>query len=410
MGRMGLVVQKFGGTSVADAECIKRVARRVVARKRAGDDVVVVVSARGDTTDELVELAYEITDRPSEREFDVLLSTGEQISIALLAMAIHAEGEDAVSFTGPQIRIITDSAFGKARIRSIDTSRILEALGRKHVVIVAGFQGMDSSGDITTLGRGGSDTTAVALAAVLGCPCEIYTDVDGVYTADPRIVKEAVKLNRLSYDEMLEMASMGAKVLQHRSVEFAKKYSVPLQVRSTFTEEEGTWVVEEDEHMEDVVVRGVTINTSEARITVAGVPDRPGIAAEICGVLAKAHINIDMIIQAGSQAGHSDMSFTVTKGDLPKAKEVLAPVVKKLGASSLTADENIAKVSLVGVGMRSHEGVAVRMFSALAGAGINIQMISTSEIKISCVVDGSRAEDALRAVHKAFETEMAAGG
>lgn len=406
---MGLVVQKFGGTSVADADCIKRVARRVVSRKRSGDDVVVVVSARGDTTDELLKLAYEITDRPNERELDVLLSTGEQISIALLAMAIHAQGEDAVSFTGPQIRIVTDSAFGKARIRSIDTTRILEALKGGNVVIVAGFQGMDPAGNITTLGRGGSDTTAVALAAVLGCPCEIYTDVDGVYTADPRVVPEARKIRRLSYDEMLEMASLGAKVLQHRAVEFAKKYSVPLQVRSTFTQEEGTWVVEEDASMEDVAVRGVTLNESEARISVLGVPDKPGIAAEICGALADAHINIDMIVQSGSQAGLSDMSFTVLKGDLAKAKEVLAPIVKKLGAAGLVADENIAKVSLVGVGMRSHEGIAARMFSALAKAGINIEMISTSEIKISCVIDGTRAQDAVKAVHKAFEAELTAG-
>lgn len=406
---MGLVVQKFGGTSVADADCIKRVARRVVSRKRSGDDVVVVVSARGDTTDELLKLAYEITDRPNERELDVLLSTGEQISIALLAMAIHAEGEDAVSFTGPQIRIVTDSAFGKARIRSIDTTRILEALKDGNIVIVAGFQGMDPAGNITTLGRGGSDTTAVALAAVLGCPCEIYTDVDGVYTADPRVVPDARKIRRLSYDEMLEMASLGAKVLQHRAVEFAKKYSVPLQVRSTFTQEEGTWIVEEDASMEDVAVRGVTLNESEARITVLGVPDKPGIAAEICGALADAHINIDMIVQSGSQAGLSDMSFTVLRGDLGKAKEVLTPIVKKLGAAGLVADENIAKVSLVGVGMRSHEGIAARMFSALAKAGINIEMISTSEIKISCVIDGTRAQDAVKAVHKAFEAELTAG-
>lgn len=404
-----MVVQKFGGTSVADADCIKRVARRVVSRKRSGDDVVVVVSARGDTTDELLKLAYEITDRPNERELDVLLSTGEQISIALLAMAIHAEGEDAVSFTGPQIRIVTDSAFGKARIRSIDTTRILEALKDGNIVIVAGFQGMDPAGNITTLGRGGSDTTAVALAAVLGCPCEIYTDVDGVYTADPRVVPDARKIRRLSYDEMLEMASLGAKVLQHRAVEFAKKYSVPLQVRSTFTQEEGTWIVEEDASMEDVAVRGVTLNESEARITVLGVPDKPGIAAEICGALADAHINIDMIVQSGSQAGLSDMSFTVLRGDLGKAKEVLTPIVKKLGAAGLVADENIAKVSLVGVGMRSHEGIAARMFSALAKAGINIEMISTSEIKISCVIDGTRAQDAVKAVHKAFEAELTAG-
>ena len=403
---MSIIVQKFGGTSVADTERIKKVAERVVRTRRAGYDVVMVVSARGKTTDELYTLAYEITDSPAKRELDMLVSTGEQISAALVAMAVNALGEKAISFLAHQVHIHTDSAHQSARIRKVDCERIVAALEERNVVIVAGFQGIDEKGNITTLGRGGSDTTAVALAAALEAEvCEIYTDVDGVYTTDPRIVPEAKKVDSLSYDEMLELASLGAGVLHNRSVEFAKRYAVPIHVRSSFSEEEGTRIIEEVKKMEDILVRAAALAKDEAKLTIRGVPDKPGIAAKICHSLAEKNINIDMIVQNTSSDNLTDFSFTVSKADLDDASRVTEEIRKEIGAKSVQADEKIAKLSVVGVGMRSHVGVAEKMFSALAEKKINIQMISTSEIKISVVIDEERAEEALRAVHKAFELD-----
>lgn len=404
---MALIVQKYGGSSVADAGRIQAVARRVLDTQRAGNEVVVVVSARGDTTDELVAMAAEITSRPPPREMDMLLATGEQQSIALLSMALHELGGAAISLTGVQAAIVTDSVFGKARIRGIRPDRVRRELDQERIVIVAGFQGVDEHDNITTLGRGGSDTTAVAVAvAVEADLCEIYTDVDGVYTADPRIVPNARKLERISHDEMLELASLGAGVLQSRSVEFAKKFGMPLVVRSSFTDAPGTEVCEESKLMEDmegVRIRGAAINKGEAKVTVVGVPDRPGVAAKLFTALANQHVNVDMVVQNVSHEGRTDMSFTVAHGDLEAAVEAVDALVEELGARQVVSDHNIAKISVVGIGMRSHFGIAAKMFQALADAGINIQMISTSEIKISIVVSRDDGEAALRVVHDAFE-------
>ena len=403
---MALIVQKFGGTSVADAKRIKAVARRVLDTQRAGSRVVVVVSARGGMTDELIALANEVSAHPPSREMDMLLATGEQQSIALLAMALHELGGAAVSLTGVQVGILTDNVYGKARIRGIKRDRVLGELDEGRIVIVAGFQGVDDHNNITTLGRGGSDTTAVAVAVAIGADlCEIYTDVDGVYTADPRIVPNARKLERISHDEMLELASMGAGVLQSRSVEFAKKFGMPLCVRSSFSDAPGTIVCEESEAMEDmegVSIRGAAINKGEAKVSIVGVPDRPGVAARIFGLLAENHINVDMIVQNISHEERADMSFTVAHGDLENAVKVCQALADELGAAEALGDHNVAKVSVVGVGMRSHFGIASKMFQALADAGINIQMISTSEIKISAVVDADHGDEALRVLHDAF--------
>lgn len=401
---MGLIVQKFGGSSVANTEKIMNVARRVVETRRQGNSVVVVVSALGDTTDELIDLAHQITKDPEDREMDMLLSTGEQISVALLAMAIHTLGEQAISFTGAQVGILTDSTHTKAKIVKISGDRIKEQLERGKIVIVAGFQGADGDENITTLGRGGSDTTGVALAAALKADaCEIFTDVEGVYTTDPRIVKNARKIPVISYDEMLEMASLGAKVMQARSIEMAKKFGVVIHVRSSFSKVEGTLIKEEGEEMEDVLVRAVTVNKDEAKITILGVPDRPGIAAKIFKHVSEKNINIDMIIQNVSEKGFTDMSFTVMKEDLRKAMKALNEISKEIGCAGIKSDENMAKVSVVGVGMRSHTGVAATMFEALASKGINIGMISTSEIKISCVIDAKDANAAVKTIHEKFK-------
>ncbi|MBU3911687.1 MAG: aspartate kinase [Candidatus Omnitrophica bacterium] len=398
-----IVVQKYGGSSVANIERIKKVAERVVGYRRKGHKVVVVVSALGDTTDELLKLAHGITESPSERELDMLISTGEQVSVALLAMAIHKLGFDAISFTGAQVGIVTDRSHTKARIVDISADRIRKELKKGRVVIVAGFQGINPDQEITTLGRGGSDITAVALAKTLNASsCEIYTDVEGVYTADPRIVKDAVKLSRISYEEMLELASLGAQVMQARSMEVAKKFSVPLHIRSSFTSKTGTIISKEVKAMEEVLVSGVTMNKGEAKVTICDVPDRPGIAAYIFKDLAKADINVDMIIQNISRTGYTDMSFTVPLSELNRCKKAVEGVAKKVKAKDAIYNSEIAKVSIVGVGMKSHSGVAAKMFEALASKKINIDMISTSEIKISCVIKKNRAEDAVRALHGAF--------
>ncbi len=401
---MPLIVQKFGGTSIADVEKIKNVARRVVSYKEAGHQVLVVVSAMGQETDRLQALADRISPNPSERELDMLLSTGEQVSIALLAMAIHSLGYEAKSFTGHQVRIITDSSYTKARILRVDAERIKEELDSGQIVIVAGFQGMDEQREITTLGRGGSDITALALAATMKAKvCEVYTDVDGVYTTDPSIVPEARKIERISYDEMLELASLGAKVLQIRSVEFAKKHRVTIHVRSSFNEQEGTWVLEEETSMEEVVVRGVAHNTDETKITVKGVPDRPGLAAMIFERVAENDIVVDMIIQNVGEDGLADISFTVPKSDSNKAMGILEELAKEQGLGDIKCNPKISKLSVVGVGMRSHSGVAAKMFGSLAKEGINIMMISTSEIAISCVIDSKYTELGVRTLHSAFD-------
>jgi len=398
-----LVVQKYGGTSVGNTERLKNVAKRVVSTKAEGNDVVVVVSALGDTTDELIRQAYEICENPPEREIDVLLSTGEQASSALLAMAIEELGRPAVSFTGAQCGMLTDSSHTKAKIVEVRGDRIMAELEKGSIVIVAGFQGMSANGDITTLGRGGSDTTAVALASQLQAEvCEIYTDVDGVFTADPRIVPTAAKLPTISYEEMLEMAATGAKVLQLRSVEFARNYGVKLHVRSSFSDADGTVVKEADESMEQAIVSGVTHDEGEAKVTLLGVPDRPGVAASVFRRLADAMVNVDMIIQNVSEQGLTDISFTVGKEDLQRAKATVSAIVQELGAKGASYDENIAKVTLVGAGMRSHPGVAADMFGVLADRGINIEMISTSSIKISCVIDAGRVAEAVQALHDEF--------
>ena len=399
----GLVVKKFGGTSLATIDLIKRAARRVVEAKRRGERVIAVVSARGHTTDELLALAHQVSPAPPRRELDMLIATGEQQSVALMAMAIHELGEPAISFAAGQIGIYTDRQHTRARIINIDPRRILRELEQDRVVMVAGFQGVDEEHNITTLGRGGSDTTAVALAGVLGAElCEIYTDVDGVYTADPRLVPQARKLPRITYDEMLELASLGAAVMHARSLEFAKKYQVPLCVRSSFHDGPGTFIVEEAEDMEQVVVRGAALNTGEAKLTLHQVPDRPGVAAAICERLGRHGINMDMIVQNTGEDGLTDFSFTVAKRDLAESLAAVQEAARDVGAKRVSSDPHIAKVSVVGVGMRMHSGVAAKMFRALAEANVNIQMISTSEIKISCVVDAEDGPRALAVVHAAF--------
>ena len=401
---MALVVQKYGGTSVGDVERIRNVARRVLNTKNQGHELVVVVSAMAGETDKLIHLAQQITSAPDERELDVLVSTGEQVSIALLAMALKSMGCDSKSYLGSQIKIATDSVFGKARITSIDSEKIRQDLRDGRVVVVAGFQGVDDSGNITTLGRGGSDTSAVAVAAALEADvCEIYTDVDGVYTTDPNVYPKARKLSKISYDEMLEMASLGAKVLQIRSVEFAKKYDVPIHVRSSFNDNPGTIVCKEDKEMEKVVVSGVTYNKNEAKIEVMRLPDVPGAAAKLFKPIADANIVVDMIIQTSStEKGCADVAFTVPKSDFAKTLQIVKETNKGLGEKEVKFNEDIAKISIVGVGMRSHSNVATQMFSALAKEGINIQMISTSEIKISCIIDSKYTELAVRALHDTF--------
>jgi aspartate kinase len=401
---MALIVQKFGGTSVGDVERIRRVAERVVKTQRAGNDVVVIVSAMAGETDALVALAREMAAEPPPREYDVLLSTGEQKTIALLAMAIQGLGAHAESFTGGQLGMRTDSDHTRARIVDVDTERVRRSLGEGNVVVVAGFQGTDDEGNITTLGRGGSDTSAVAVAAALEADaCEIYTDVDGVFTTDPNMVPTAHKLDRVSYDEMLEMASLGAKVLQIRAVKFGKRYRVPIHVRSSFHELEGTWVVEEEDVMEKLVVSGVTYNRDEAKITLFGVPDQPGVAAKVFGPLSQAGVVVDVIVQNVSTQGHTDITFTCARGDLSRALPIVEKVRAELEAEGVTSDDSISKVSVVGLGMKDHAGVASRMFQVLCDEGINIQMINTSEIKISVVVGEKYTELACRALHEAFE-------
>jgi aspartate kinase len=404
-----LIVQKFGGTSVADSDKILAAARRAIQAHNRGDRVLVVVSARGHTTDELIALAKEITEAPPAREMDMLLSTGEQVSVALMAMAIESLGVPAISFTGAQIGLVTDSFHTKARIRNISTERMVQALGEGKIVIVAGFQGVDENYNITTLGRGGSDTTAVALAAVLGADgCEIYTDVDGVYTTDPRIVPEARKIDRISYDEMLELASLGAGVMHSRSIEFAKKYGVPIHVRSSFSDAPGTWIVDEEAaRRPGSPVTGAALAKDEARITILGVPDHPGVVHGIFRTIGASHLVVDMIVQNVATGGTTEVSFTVAKGDLPETLRAAEAAARDCGASGVTHDAEVAKVSAVGLGMRTGTGVATTMFEALARAGINIQMIATSEIKISVLVDRASAVPALRAVHQAFQLDRA---
>lgn len=401
---MGITVMKFGGTSVATADLVRRAAGRAIRAKEDGHDVVAVVSARGKTTDELIALAREITDRPDPREMDQLVSTGEQISIALMAMAIHAMGYGAISFTGGQVGLVTDSLHAKARIQSVDADRIRSEFAKGNIVIVAGFQGVDANRNVTTLGRGGSDTTAVALAAVIGADvCEIYTDVAGVFTADPRLVGSARKMDEIAYDEMLELASLGAGVMHSRAVEFGKKYRIPIHVRSSLTDEPGTMIVEEVSRMEKVTVRGAALTKDLAKVTIRSVPDRPGVAARIFHAIASANVAVDDIIQNVSRDGTTDVSFTVAAGDLPATLTEAEALVRDLGAQAVLTDAQVAKVSVVGIGMRSQTGVAEAMFKALAEAKINIQMITTSEIKISCIIDSDHGEQALRVMHDAFD-------
>jgi aspartate kinase len=403
---VALIVQKYGGTSVGDLARIRNVAQRAAKTRREGNDLVVVVSAMAGETDRLIRLAQEASEIPNLREYDSLISTGEQVSAALLAITLQSMGIPAKSLLGPQIRVLTDSAFSVARIREVETARLRRELKAGRVPVVTGFQGVDSEGNITTLGRGGSDTTGVAVAAALKADvCEIYTDVDGVYTTDPNICPEARKISRISYDEMMEMASLGAKVLQIRSVEFAKKYNVPIHVRSSFNDKSGTWVVKEDEKMEKVLVSGVTLSKNEARITITRVPDKPGVASKIFTPISDAHIVLDMIIQNTSSDGYTDLTFTIPKGDLKKAMKLVKKTAEEIKAQSVMADENIVKVSIIGAGMVSHAGVASKMFTALAKENINIIMISTSEIKISCVVGAKYGELAARVLHQAFGLE-----
>ncbi|MFA5039361.1 MAG: aspartate kinase [Candidatus Omnitrophota bacterium] len=400
---MKVLVQKFGGSSVANVERIKNVARRVVSYRKRGWKLVVVVSALGDTTDELIELAQQITHDPPAREMDMLLSTGEQISCALLAMAIEELGYDAISFTGGQVGIMTDKTHTKAKIMDIGPGRIRQALEQGRIVIVAGFQGVTQDQDITTLGRGGSDLTAVALAKAIGArTCEIYTDVAGVYTTDPRIVPGARKLKQITYDEMLEMASLGAQVMQARSIEVAKKFDIPIHVRSSFTLEEGTLILKEADKMEDFVISGVTLNRNEAKVTVCDVPDEPGIAARLFRELSKAGVNVDTIVQNVSRKGYTDVSFTVPLADLAKTKKEMGRVSPKIKAGKVLEDKDIARVSIVGVGMKTHPGVAAGMFEALAEKKINIGMITTSEISISCIIKKHDAEKAVKSIHAKF--------
>lgn len=408
---MALIVQKYGGTSVGDLDRIRAVARRVAGLHNNGDRLIVVVSAMAGETNRLLGLAGQLSSSPSAREVDVLLSTGEQESAALLAIALQEIGVEARSFLAHQTRIATDSAFGKARIRDIDAAPLLDAIHDRCVSVVAGFQGVDDRSNITTLGRGGSDTSAVAVAAAVKADvCEILTDVDGVYTADPRICPAARKLSRISYDEMLELASLGAKVLQIRSVEFAMRYQVPVHVRASFDTRPGTWVVNEESDMENVLVSGVTLDANQAKITLRSVPDRPGLAARIFGPIAAANIVVDMIIQNAGASGDTDVTFTIPQIDQSQAEEIIRRVATEIGAASVTADTDVAKVSVVGLGMRSHAGVAAKMFEVMAREGINVEMISTSEIKISVVVRGDLGERAVRALHAALVEEGSPDG
>jgi aspartate kinase len=406
---MALIVQKYGGTSVGSPERIHAVAEKVAAMRAAGNDIVVVVSAMSGETNRLLELAASVSDDPPARELDVLLATGEQVTIALLAMALDRLGVAARSYTGQQVHILTDNIHGRARIQEIDGARVRHDLGKGRVVVVAGFQGVDEEGNITTLGRGGSDTTAVAMAAALAADeCEIYTDVDGVYTTDPRIVPGARRLDRITAEEMLEMASLGAKVLQIRSVEFARKYKVPLRVRSSFEEGPGTLITYEENNMEEALISGIAFNRDEAKVTIRGVPDRPGIAYQILGPVGEAGVNVDMIVQNVGGDGTTDFTFTVHRNDYKKGLALLESKARELGAREVSGDDKIAKVSVVGVGMRSHAGIASTMFRTLADEGINIQMISTSEIKVSVVIDEKYLELAVRALHLVFELGDAA--
>ena len=402
---MSIIVQKYGGTSVGDAGRIQAVADRVVRYREQGHDVVVVVSAMGHTTDELLALAAEIAAVPEPRELDMLLTAGERIAMSLLAIAVNARGCRAASYTGSQAGIITDTHHGKARIVEIRPKRIIESLEAGNVVILAGFQGLSTSYDITTLGRGGSDTTAVAMAAALGAEaCEIYTDVEGVYTSDPRVVPTARKIDRISYEEMLELAASGAQVLQLRSVEYARRNGVQVHVRSSFDDVPGTWVVEEDRvGVEQAMISGVALDVGEAKITLLDVPDRPGVAATIFRAVAAEGVHVDMIVQNVGHDGQTDLSFTVPRDDLPRLTPILDRVVKEIGAPEYTTDDGIAKVSLVGAGMRSNPGVVAEMFEALAGKGINIEMISTSSIRVSCIVRRADAEEAVRTIHDRFD-------
>lgn len=406
---MALIVQKFGGTSVGSIERIGAIAARVAATHKQGQQLVVVVSAMSGETDRLIALAKQAAERPNPRELDVLLATGEQVAIALTCMALENYGCPARSYTGAQVHILTDSAHTKARILDIDSQRIRSDLANGTVVVVAGFQGVDEHGNITTLGRGGSDTTAVALAAALKADeCQIYTDVDGVYTTDPRIVPEARRLDRATYEEMLEMASLGAKVLQIRSVEFASKYNVPVRVLSSFAEGKGTLICAEDETMEQPLISGVTANRDEAKLTMLGVPDKPGIAARILGPIAQANIEVDMIVQNVGADGTTDFTFTVHRNDYERAREILGKMTSEMRARGVEGDSKIVKISIVGVGMRSHAGIASTMFAALANEGINIRMISTSEIKISVVIDEKYLELGVRTLHSAFGLDQLA--
>jgi len=405
---MALIVQKYGGTSVGTVEKIENVADKLIAARDAGHDVVVVVSAMSGETNRLIDLAQQITEHPNPREYDVLVSTGEQVTIALLSMALNKKGYPAVSYTGSQVHILTDSAHTKARILDIDESRMREDLDAGRVVVVAGFQGRDEHGHITTLGRGGSDTTAVALAAALKADeCQIYTDVDGVYTTDPRVVPDARRLDRITFEEMLEMASLGSKVLQIRAVEFAGKYNVRLRVLSSFEEGPGTLITFEEDNMENPVISGIAFNRDEAKLTILGVPDEPGVASRILSPIGQGNIEVDMIIQNVAADATTDFTFTVHRNDYDKALAILKKTAGELGAREVSGDDSIVKISLVGVGMRSHAGIASTMFETLAKEGINIRMISTSEIKVSVVVDEKYLELGVRALHDAFNLEQA---
>ncbi len=403
---MGLVVQKFGGTSVANIEKIKNVAQKAIKEKKVGNDVVVVLSAMAGETDRLINLANSAADIPDGREYDSLISTGEQVTVTLLAIVLNSMGHRAKSFLGFQVQVLTDNAHKKARIKNIDAKSISSELKKGTIVVVAGFQGVDEKNNITTLGRGGSDTSAVALAAALKADqCDIYTDVDGVYTTDPNVCNKARRLDKISYDEMLEMAITGAKVLQPRSVEMAKKYNVPVYVKSTFSDQGGTLVTKEDKDMEREVVSGITYDKDQAKITVVHVPDKPGIAAALFSPLSAKNINVDMIIQNASLEGFTDMTFTVSKKDLKEAKIIVEQTAKEIGAKKVEVDDEVAKVSIIGVGMASHSGVASKMFTTLANESVNIMMISTSEIKISCIIQRKYTELAVSVLHDAFGLE-----
>ena len=403
---MALIVQKYGGTSVSDIEKMQNVAKRIIKAKEEGNSIVVVLSAMEGETDRLAQLAYSASDHPAEREYDALVSTGEQVTISLLAIILNKMGCKAKSFLGHQVKILTDKDHTRARILNVDTERINSELKKGNIVVLAGFQGVDQDNNITTLGRGGSDTSAVAVAAALNADyCEIFTDVDGVYTTDPNIYARARKLAKITYEEMLELASSGAKVLQQRSVEIAKRYGVPVYVRSSFNNERGTLVTKEDKEMEKEVVSGVTYDRDQAKITIVNVPDKPGIAARLFTPISDQNIVVDMIIQNASVEGFTDLTFTVPKKDMKEVQAILKKVAKEIGANRIEYDENISKVSMVGVGMKSHAGVASRMFAALASEGINILMISTSEIKISCVVESKYTELSVRVLHDAFHLD-----